>query len=1246
MAASRDATMRTRRNHDATRRKFVCRVPSFHRAGNVPRATVIRAESRGARPMRLNDGTPVSAGHRNQFRSVMIRGVVVVAMLALLGSARAQPSTPATGPMLVELQTRLKRAQSDPELEPMLKQKVIALYQAAVERIEIAGEETAKTKTFLQRMETVADDLRQTRVRLASQPDQTTSTVAEVSAAAGDNLDKLDRMLEERRKQLDDPERGLRAKVAAVEKELGARMSRLEEIAKEVAEVDERLAMIQQELDAPVPNDEPRELTHARQTLLLTRRMRATEERAALHAEQAWHESEEATNLLRAQRDLAAKELALADAETELLQEAVDQRRGGEADQRVRRAELTITRSSPLVKSVAETNLSLAAESRDVATTLRDTSHRIDQTTEDLTSIHAEFKRTKEMVEAVGLTESIGLLLRQQRAKLSDTRGLHARLAQRGETVRQTRMRLFQIEADIASLRELDAAASKAATELASGESATAGTRPATAQAIRILADEVKPLLEQRRELLERLNADYEAQFKRLVTLDNDERKLLNATRQYADYIDERVLWIRTGTVFGGTHGARAVTNFAWFADPANWLKVVDALRSDFQREPLPYLLAFVALLTWIGLRWTLRSRLRMLGTMAASASCHELRPTLQAMILTLLLAAMVPALLAFFGWRLDHSVSTSRFVHAVASGLLRAATFAVPLQLLRWIAWRGGLAEQHFDWSPIALVRLRRHLRWFVPAGIVLIGFVGLVEATSDEQRLDSLGRLGYLAFAGLLAIFCQRAFPRGPRAAQPLRPVNANEQQAARRAEDSEDETDVWLSRVARVGRILGVTVPLGLLILAWSGYFYTALQLTWRLHASAWLGMALLLLRAGVLRWITLERRRVAVLQAEELQAIAEAGRHPETGAHTPFLFPHWRWPDFRLNLTQIVTQIRSLLDVGLLTVAAVGLWFVWADVMPALNILDRVPLWQTTVEEVVPAKEAGDQAGVRVVTRSKDVTAANLGLALLMMAIAVVAGRNIPGLVEVILLEHLSVDAGFRFATTCLVRYAIFIAGVIFAFAQIGIGWNSVQWLVAAASVGLGFGLQEIFANFVSGIILLFERPMRVGDVITIGDTTGTVSRIRFRATTIIDGDRKELIVPNKSFITGNLLNWTLSDSVNRLAIKIYIGPDNDPKQVRELLLKLASEHPLLLKEPAPSAALEEIGANGLLFVLRAFLPTLKDRPKASHDLYTLIHARFRDAGIEMPCPTQEVLVRLLNPESQTDPRTAESRTSRT
>ena len=1166
-------------------------------------------------------------------------------LVTLVGSLLAQSDAPSAGPTLAELQTRLKHAQSETELEPKLKQDVIELYQAAIERIEIANEATVTTKSFLQRMNSVADGLRQATLKLASFPEQPTVSIAE-----DDAIDKLERLLDERQQEIDDPESGLRAKAVSIEKELGARMPRLEEIAGDLAEIDERLKKIQEEIDAPVPDDEPRELTHARQMLLQTRRMRATEERTALQAEQAWCESDDATNLLRAQRDLAVKELALAEAEADLLQAAVDQRRGSEADKRIHAAELAVTRTSPVVQPVAGKNLELSIESRDITVALHDTHQRFDATHDSLTSLKAEFDKTKEMVEAVGLTESIGLLLRQQRAKLSDTRGLHARLAQRGETVRQTRMRMFQIEADLAALRDLDAAATKTSLELTAGEAAatapSAKSSAATDQSVRHLTDEVKPLLERRRELLGLLNDDYGEQFEKLVALDIDERKLLEATRQYADYIDERVLWIRTGTMFGGTHGARAVTNGTWLVDQANWLKVADAVRGDFQREPLPYAIVFLGLLGWAGLRWSMRGRLRSLGASASDVACHELLPTLQAVALTLLLAAFVPALLAFCGWRLDHSASASKFVHALAVGLLRAATLAVPLELLRGIVARGGLAEQHFDWSPEALGRLRRHLHWFLPTGTLLIGFVGMVEAAADEQRLDSTGRLGFLMFAGLLAVFCWRAFPRAVRLADGTYGTDgihvsngtnkshpsyqSHSSHPARRSEATATEADVWLNRLARVGTLLGVIVPVGLLLLTWSGYFYTALQLTWRLQASAWLAMGLVLLRGGVLRWITLERRRMAVLQAEELQAIAEAGKHPETGGQTPFLFPRWTWPDFRLNLTQIVTQIRSLLDTSLLTIAAIGLWFVWADVAPALNILDRVPLWQTTVEEVVPVKGSDDQANVKVVTRPKSVTAANLGLGLLLMGIAVVAGRNIPGLVEVILLEHLSVDAGVRFATTCLVRYAIFITGVCVAFAQIGIGWNSVQWLVAAASVGLGFGLQEIFANFVSGIILLFERPMRVGDVITIGDTTGTVSRIRFRATTIIDGDRKELIVPNKSFITGNLLNWTLSDSVNRLAIKIHVGPGNDPQQVRALLLKLATEHPLLLKDPAPSASFEEIGANGLLFVLKAFLPTLKDRPKASNDLYTSIHAAFREAGIEMPCPTQEVMVRMLGP----------------
>ena len=1163
-----------------------------------------------------------------------IGGGAVVVMVLLLVSGRgfAQTDVPATGPTLAELQTRLKHAQSETELDPKVKQEVIETYQAAIERLEIADEAAVKTKQFEQRTSAVSEELRRVRQKLDLLPEQSTFVVA-----AQDDIDALERKLGDRRRQIQEPDSGLRGRLDAIKKELAGRKSRLEEITRDLAELDERLDVIQKLMDEPAPDNQPRELTNAIQSLLETRRMRANEEQAALRAEQAWCQSDDATNLLRAGRDLAARELALAEAEVQLLQDAVDKRRGSEADQRVRAAEQTVARTPPHIRPVAEANLVLAEESRDLAAALQETNHRVDSARDNFNTLKAEFDQSRNMVEVVGLTESIGLLLRQQRGKLSDTRGLHSRLALRGETVRQSRMRMFQIEAEIATLQDLDAAATKAAVELANDESAadSAANAKSTApdmEAVRQLAGQIKPLLEQRRGLLEGLNADHGSQFQKLVLLDNDERKLLAATRQYAGYIDERVLWIRTGTLFGNSQAARAAAGFGWLFDGGNWLKVRDALLVNWRREPLPYAVTLIAFLLWAGLRWPLRQRLRLLGTTAAAESCREIFPTLQAVALTALLAAVVPAGLAFIGWRLDHCASTSRFVHAFAMGLLKAATFAVPLELLRLMVTRGGLAEQHLDWSATTLQRIRWHLNWFIPAGIVLIGLVGMVEATADDQRLDSLGRLGYLVFAGLLAVFCQRTFPRTV-ANVPKNPNVSNapkvspESRDTRHAGGTGSEDDVWLNRLTRLGAILAVTVPIGLLVVCWSGYFYTALQLTWRLQASAWLAMGLVLLRGTVQRWLAIERRRMAILQAEELQAIADAGQQPGPDSHSPFLFPRWTWPDFRLNLTQIVTQVRSLLDTGLLTLAAVGLWLVWADVTPALNILDRVTLWRTTVDEVVPVKGGDDKAAVQIVQRPKAITAASLGLAALVMLIAVVAGRNIPGLVEVILLEHLSVDAGIRFATTCLVRYAIFITGVVLAFNQIGVGWNSVQWLVAAASVGLGFGLQEIFANFVSGIILLFERPMRVGDVVTIGSTTGTVSRIRFRATTIVDGDRKELIVPNKSFITGNLLNWTLSDSINRVAIRVGVAYGSDPDRVRDLLLKIASEHPALLQNPAPSATLESLGDSSLQFELKAFLPNLKDRLKTTHELNAMIHGRFRAAGIDIPFPQQEVSVNI-------------------
>jgi potassium efflux system protein len=170
------------------------------------------------------------------------------------------------------------------------------------------------------------------------------------------------------------------------------------------------------------------------------------------------------------------------------------------------------------------------------------------------------------------------------------------------------------------------------------------------------------------------------------------------------------------------------------------------------------------------------------------------------------------------------------------------------------------------------------------------------------------------------------------------------------------------------------------------------------------------------------------------------------------------------------------------------------------------------------------------------------------------------------------------------------------------------------------------LQEIFANFVSGLIILFERPIRVGDTVTVGTVSGTVTRIRMRATTITDWDWKELIVPNKEFITGQLVNWTLSDPVLRLRLPVGIAYGSDTKKATEVLMRVAKDDPVVLNDPPPLVVFHGFGDSTLDFELRVFIPSIDHFIKLRHHLNMAIDSAFRKAGIEIAFPQRDIHIR--------------------
>ena len=244
------------------------------------------------------------------------------------------------------------------------------------------------------------------------------------------------------------------------------------------------------------------------------------------------------------------------------------------------------------------------------------------------------------------------------------------------------------------------------------------------------------------------------------------------------------------------------------------------------------------------------------------------------------------------------------------------------------------------------------------------------------------------------------------------------------------------------------------------------------------------------------------------------------------------------------------------------------------------------------------------------------------AMLAALITVSLARNLPGVIEITLHRRPTLDSGARFAVSTLVKYTTAIVGSVTVFNLLGIGWSKVQWLAAALTFGLGFGLQEIVANFVSGLILLVERPVRVGDVVTIGTLMGKVSRIQIRATTITLWDRSEMVVPNKEFITTKLVNWTLSDSKRRIEIPLRVAYGADLEQVKSLLVAAAEAHPLVLDDPAPQALLLTFGDDAINFELR-FVVDFGNGIRAKDDVQMAIDHSFKDHGISFALPKLEL-----------------------
>ena len=251
------------------------------------------------------------------------------------------------------------------------------------------------------------------------------------------------------------------------------------------------------------------------------------------------------------------------------------------------------------------------------------------------------------------------------------------------------------------------------------------------------------------------------------------------------------------------------------------------------------------------------------------------------------------------------------------------------------------------------------------------------------------------------------------------------------------------------------------------------------------------------------------------------------------------------------------------------------------------------------------------------------------ALLSFSALVIIGNWIKSRMRKRWLNLLPISSSGRDTLLTLTGYLVYTVAILIALGMVGMDYTKLAIIAGALSVGIGFGLQNIVSNFISGLILLFERPIRIGDWVVVGGIEGYVRKINIRATVIETFDMAEIIVPNSEFISGQVTNWTLASMVGRVVVPVGVAYGTNTEQVRDILLGVAQNHPEVVTNgsaPEPSVVFREFGDSSLNFQLRCFLVNVDRRLRILSDLNFAIDKAFREAGIEIPFPQRDMHIK--------------------
>ncbi|WP_342357216.1 mechanosensitive channel MscK [Cobetia amphilecti] len=1085
-------------------------------------------------------------------RLMMLAG----ALLLLLAWVPATAS--ADAPKRADVQTQLEDLQSVEKPDADTRQRIADLKDTLTVLDDLA-EATSSLNSLKSEVKEAPAELAKAQAELARLPqDYTPPSIASLEDESVEALDK-------RMTSILDSLQNLQDKLADTNRRLINAQSLPERSRSTLADAQQQVQRLQAQLGGSGDADlsgTGRDLIEARLALAETRGELS-------HSE--LNSSSLLRELAQVRKTLYSRQIANLEQDLEQVQTLVNDKRRNQSEQTIADAtsgENAALADNPIFQQVLNRN-------RELSSQLLAITDRVNAVIRDGLEVRTQLDRVtqvertmSEQIEAIKGSVLLARILREQQSRLPQV-DVRKDLK---EEIADLRLKQFELN----KVREQLADIPGYLNSYVLGEAAALERPGGNADVSQISAELRQALigqLEARKELVDKLDKEYDSLLARAIDLQLNQQQLLEVSGRLRQTIEEQLFWVANGKPLDLDWLSRTPEMLAEELRPNVWRGVVAGLSKGFQLSDL--WVALPGLLLLIFITWK-RSRIRarladlhaQIGRLKQDTQLH----TPRAILLNVLLAIPGALALALIGGVL--SLGEGIMLWALGQALLKLSLAWGIFAIFRRLLVKDGVAERHFQWPANYVAELRRHIWWL---GFALLPVV-LTTNIISEADLNLLERpLGLaILFVGLMAMsFCL---------------------------------SRLILAHVPFFGLklfrlILGLAmalVPVALGVLICLGYEYTALRLCGRFITTIFLFGAWILVEATVVRGLAVAARRLAYRRAvarrrAQVQEGAEGG--VEVVEEPPLDMEQVNSQSLRLSKLILVISFLSIFYV------------VWADLLNVLSYLDSVVVWE------IAASVEGDSA--------TPISLADLIAGMITLAVAVMMARNLPGLLEVSILSRLELKQGSSYAITSLLSYVIMATGFVMTLGSMGVSWDKLQWLVAALSVGLGFGLQEIFANFISGLIILFERPVRIGDTITIGNLHGTVNRIRIRATTVTDFDRKEIIIPNKVFVTDQLINWSLSDNVTRVVLNFGVAHGSDLDLAHRLLMQAAQENRRVLKDPEPLVFCLTYNQDNFGFELRIYVNDLTDRLYATDEINRWVDARFREHGLKVAFQQMDV-----------------------